>query len=72
MRDLFEERGTDSTEILNQVQDDEPSVGIFRADKVALASTLNSHSNACGGHLIPFARDHCTSSGIEAAGREPL
>jgi integrase len=22
--------------------------------------------------LIPFARDHCTSSGIEAAGREPL
>ena len=42
MRDLFEERGTDSTEILNQVQDDETSVGIFRDDKAALASTLNS------------------------------
>ena len=51
MRDLFEERGTDSTEILNQVQDDEPSVGIFRDDKVALASTL-----------IPNATIHYTCS----------
>jgi hypothetical protein len=43
MRDLFEESGTDFTEILNQVQDDEPSVGIFRDDRATLASTLNSH-----------------------------
>ena len=32
MRDLFEERVADFTEILNQVQDDEPLTGIFRDD----------------------------------------
>jgi hypothetical protein len=59
MRDLFEERGTDSTEILNQVQDDEPSVGIFRDDKVALASTLNSHLEATAkGRLSRQPRRH--------------
>jgi hypothetical protein len=58
MRDLFEERGTDSTEILNQVQDDEPSVGIFRDDKVALASTLNSHYSSTNENRLqhPVAR----------------
>ena len=53
--DLFEKSVTDSTEILNQVQDDEPSVGIFRDDKVVLASTLNSHWNLAPGIRLPPA-----------------